>query len=249
LTVFKKDLISLPSKGIDYKALKAGKNIVWEKTDEQNDEDNFTLDDEDDVRINYEKLYKYRNMSMVGINDDDNDDDNNDNDNEETKMPFEILMEKMVDITPEKDGGVMKRILSPGVGLPIPNGSRVRIHYNAYYEMNENPLDSTYIRNKSQEFKLGANQVIIGLEVGVATMLKHEKAQFIFAPFYFCGETGCAPRVLPKTPVMFEVEVISFVEASAYDNYEVTPENQRSQLTFEQMLQIVNCLREVFISV
>ena len=49
--------------------------------------------------------------------------------------------------------------------MPIPNASRVRIHYNAYFEMNDEPFDSTYLRNKSFEFKLGANEVVLGLDV------------------------------------------------------------------------------------
>ena len=66
--------------------------------------------------------------------------------------------------------------------------------------MNDEPFDSTHLRNKTFEFKLGANQVVIGLDIGVATMKKHEKSQFIFEPYYYCGENGCEPRVPRNTP-------------------------------------------------
>ena len=76
------------------------------------------------------------------------------------------------------------------------------VHYNAYFEMNDEPFDSTHLRNKTFEFKLGAHQVVIGLDVAVATMKKHEKSQFIFAPEYYCGKYGCEPRVPRDTPGM-----------------------------------------------
>lgn len=44
---------------------------------------------------------------------------------------------------------------------------------------------------------------------------------------------------------MFEIEIISFIEANALDTYDVTPDEQRKKLTIEQILQICNCLREV----
>ncbi len=74
------------------------------------------------------------------------------------------------------------------------------VHYNAYFEMNDEPFDSTHLRNKTFEFKLGANQIVFGLEVAVASMKLHEKSQFIFAPDYYCGKQGCEPRVPKDTP-------------------------------------------------
>lgn len=77
---------------------------------------------------------------------------------------------------------------------------RFLVHYNAYFEMNDEPFDSTYLRNKSFEFKLGNAEVIIGLDIAVATMKKREKSQFIFDPEYYCGKHGCPPRVPANTP-------------------------------------------------
>ena len=45
--------------------------------------------------------------------------------------------------------------------------------------------------------------------------------------------------------VLFEIEVISFIEANAYDEYEKSCEEQRKKITLAQMMQICNCLREV----
>lgn len=230
-----RDKVRLTGRGIDIKALKAGNDIEFEL--DANNEDNYNWYDESD-KIDYEKIFRYRKQEMI-VGDPDNPDD------ESNKTPFEILKSKMYDISPDKDQGVLKRIINPGCGIVIPNGSRVRIHYNAYFEMNDEPFDSTHLRNKTFEFKLGAYQVVYGLDVAVATMKKYEKSQFIFAPEYYCGKHGCEPRVPRDTPVMFEVEIISFIEANVFDKYEETCEEQRKKISFEEMLRICNCLREL----
>lgn len=251
-----RDRIRLTGKGIDFKALKAGQDVEFE-FDPEAGEDNYNWEDENDEPIDYELLFKHRNMDMIGgendeeVNNVNNGDtenkDNNNNDeiNKSVKTPFEILRLKMNNISPHKDDGVLKRTLLQGTGLPVPKGSRVRIHYNAYFEMNSEPFDSTYLRQKTFEFKLGASEVVYGLDVSVGSMKKQEKSQFIFEPDYYCGKYGCPPRVPPDTPVLFEIEVISFIEANAYDTYEVTPEEQRKKLNLAQILQICNCLREL----
>jgi hypothetical protein len=62
---------------------------------------------------------------VVGGDLDDNNNEEND-ENKPAKTPFEILKIKMYDISPNNDQGVHKRIITPGTGLVIPNGSRVR---------------------------------------------------------------------------------------------------------------------------
>jgi hypothetical protein len=44
----------------------------------------------------------------------------------ESKMPFEILKLKMEDISPSKDEGVIKRVLTPGYGPLIQAGAHVK---------------------------------------------------------------------------------------------------------------------------
>lgn len=229
-----RDKIKLTGKGIDFRALKAGKDIEFEY-DPEKEEDHFNWDDEID-KIDYKKVYNLKNPELVMDQEDEAGC---------TKTPFEVLRSKMVDISPLNDQGVMKRMLIPGSGLPIPPGSRVRVHYNAYFELNDEPFDSTHLRNKSFEFRLGACEVVRGLDIAVATMKRHEKSQFIFEPDYYCGKYGCEPRVPRETPVLFEIEVISFVESNAYDNYEQCTDEQREKVTLDQMLKICNCLREL----
>ena len=63
-------------------------------------------------------------------NEEDNDDENNEN-NEGKKCastPFEILRSRMVNVMPNGQEGVIKRVIESGSGLVIPIGSRVRGH-------------------------------------------------------------------------------------------------------------------------
>ena len=66
----------------------------------------------------------------------------------------------MEDLTP--DGGVKKRIKRAGGGEPVMEGAEVHIHYNGYLEHNDEPFDSTRLRNKKQVVQLGRGQLIPG---------------------------------------------------------------------------------------
>ena len=118
-----KDKVKLTSRGIDVRALKAGQNVEFDLNME--DEDNFNWEDEEDYKLDYEKIYRYRNMDMVMAGEEDEVDDK-DEGAENLKLPFEKLRLKMFDITSDKTRGVLKRVLQPGVGGVIPNGSLVR---------------------------------------------------------------------------------------------------------------------------
>ena len=64
---------------------------------------------------------------------------------------------KMVDLT--GDGGVMKKVLTDGIGPLVPDGAVVRVHYNGYLEYCDEPYDSSRLRNKEQKFKLGRGEI------------------------------------------------------------------------------------------
>jgi len=231
---YEREKVCLTNTGIDLRALRAGTDVEFSI-----DEENQRLKDEedDDPALEYEKIFHLRNMDMIGCSDD--------IDETDSKTPFQVLMQKMVDISPNKNGGVMKRVLTPGMGQLVPMGAQVRIHYNAYFEMTAEPFDSTYLRNKAFEFKLGANTVVLGMEIGIATMKQSEKSQFIFSPDFYVGRRGCEPRVPRETSVMFEIEVISCMEIGVLDEFQVSSEEERSKIPFHRIIQICDCLRQL----
>lgn len=132
---------------------------------------------------------------------------------DEDLSEFESAKRKMVDIS-GGDGGVMKRVLMDGLQTlgSVPEDSTITIHYSLQLEGQDEPFDSSVLRGRPERYKLGDGQVIEGLEVGVRTMKKGEKAQFLIDWMYAYGQFGCPPRIPSRTACMATVELLDFVE-------------------------------------
>jgi len=156
----------------------------------------------------YEKLSKI--MKENNLNNEKDPMDNDDDDLSE----FESLKRKMVDISECSDGGVMKRVLSDGYQTygSVPEDSTITIHYSLKLEGQDEPFDSSVLRGRPERYKLKDGQLIPGLEMGIKTMKKGEKAQFLIDWSYAYGRFGCPPRIPVETPCMATVELIDFVE-------------------------------------
>ena len=123
--------------GIDFRALKNGQDTEFEIKPQEEEEDNFNWEDEND-KIDYEKIFRFRNIDMIGQNDQDEEVKADSNNNQEpsgnvSKTPFEALKVKMFDVTPEQNGGVVKRKIMPGEGSHITKGARVRSKFPFYH--------------------------------------------------------------------------------------------------------------------
>ena len=115
----------LTGNGIDFNALRAGNEVEFE-LDAENGQHDWADESESD-KIDYEKLFRYRNMDMIaGSTRDDGEGDEDESDPACYKTPFEMLKLKMYDVSDQKDQGVLKKIIMPGVGIVVPNGARVR---------------------------------------------------------------------------------------------------------------------------
>ena len=60
---------------------------------------------------------------------------------------------------PGTNGNVLKKILCKGIGDVVPEGATVRVHYNGYLEYSDEPYDSSRLRNRALQFKLGQGSV------------------------------------------------------------------------------------------
>ncbi|KAK4872413.1 hypothetical protein RN001_014442 [Aquatica leii] len=127
--------------------------------------------------------------------------------------PFEVLSAKMENLL--EDGSIKKRILRNGYGDVIPDKATVTIHFNAYIEYNDEPFDSTYLRKKPFVFILNVGATIPGIDIATQSMKIVEKSQFLVVPRYAYGPLGCLQRVPPNSTVLFEIEVLSYVDAGA----------------------------------
>lgn len=114
------------------------------------------------------------------------------------------------DITPDKDGGVIKQILRAGEGneSPVP-GDKVSVHYVGTLE-DETQFDSSRDKGEQFEFDLGKGSVIKAWDLGIATMKKGELAKFTCKPKYAYGEAGALPKIPPNATLIFEVELFGW---------------------------------------
>ncbi|CAH3148927.1 unnamed protein product, partial [Porites evermanni] len=154
--------------------------------------------------------------------------------------PFKRLARGMEDLT--GDGGVLKKILRPGTGPVVPKGATVRWHSNGYVEFDDEPFDSTRLRNRPYVTKI--DEIVPGISVGISTMRKGELARFLLTPYYGFRELGCPPRVPPNVPVLYEVELLSYIDHKAAEDYDTFTEEERKQASFEQLLRVANSERE-----
>ncbi|XP_065054939.1 inactive peptidyl-prolyl cis-trans isomerase FKBP6-like [Rhopilema esculentum] len=195
------------------------------------------IKDEDDEYFDRETVFKNLNFDCTDEGDDDSDANSD-------MTPFQRMAVGMEDITPTKDGGVLKKVLVPGVGNLVPNKATVKVHYNAYLEYSEEPFDSSILRNSLLQIKHGSGEQIFGWEIALVTMRKNEKARYLFAAPYAYGKMGCPPRIPANATVMFEIEVKSFVDAFKADEFETTSKEEKQKMTFHEILCVVDSLRQ-----
>ncbi|KAK1124520.1 hypothetical protein K0M31_006869 [Melipona bicolor] len=115
-----------------------------------------------------------------------------------------------VDISPNKDQGVLKEIIKEGVGDETPSpGNTVIVHYIGTL-LDGTKFDSSKDRNEPFQFELKKGSVIKAWDIGVATMKKNEVAVLTCAPKYAYGKNGSPPKIPPDATLKFEIEMIDW---------------------------------------
>ncbi|KAM6048977.1 inactive peptidyl-prolyl cis-trans isomerase FKBP6 isoform 8-T9 [Theristicus caerulescens] len=117
------------------------------------------------------------------------------------------------------DGGVRKEELRPGSGQAVPPGASVAVKYSGYLEHCDEPFCTNCYSKSPGLMKLGKDITLGGLEIGLLTMKKGEVARFVFTPYYAYGQQGCPPLIPPNATVMFEVEVLDFLDSEECDAF------------------------------
>ncbi|OAY43359.1 70 kDa peptidyl-prolyl isomerase [Manihot esculenta] len=106
--------------------------------------------------------------------------------------------------------GLLKKILKKGISWKSPfPGDEVEVHFSGHVEGGE-CLDSTRKKGVPFVFKLGQGEVIKGLDDGVATMKKGERAIFKVPPNLAYGEAGSPPLIPSNATLVFDVEMLSW---------------------------------------
>ncbi|XP_068658160.1 70 kDa peptidyl-prolyl isomerase-like [Aristolochia californica] len=92
--------------------------------------------------------------------------------------------------------GLKKRILKP-------------VHYSGLMNGGQS-LGSSRDEGAPFSFILGRGEVIKGLDEGIATMKKGERAIFTIPPSLAYGEVGSPPLITPNATLFFDVELLSW---------------------------------------
>jgi len=119
-------------------------------------------------------------------------------------------MSEPIDVSPNQDGGILKKIIKQGTSNEQPClGDKVTVHYVGTLE-DGTKFDSSRDRADKFEFDIGKGSVIKGWDVGVATMKKGEVAEFTIKAEYGYGEHGSPPKIPPNATLIFEIELFDW---------------------------------------
>ncbi|XP_064208486.1 inactive peptidyl-prolyl cis-trans isomerase FKBP6 isoform X2 [Anguilla rostrata] len=133
------------------------------------------------------------------------------------QSPFQRLAQQMQDIL--GDRGILKEVIQAGEGPPVPRDASVSIHFSAYLEYSDQPFETTSHLKYPRMMKLGRDVTLYGLELGLLSMRKGEFSRFLFLPRYAYGEIGCPPLIPPSATVLYEVQVLDYLDSAEVDEF------------------------------
>ena len=110
--------------------------------------------------------------------------------------------------------GVITKRPGNATHFPAP-GCTCRVHYEARLE-NGDVFDSSRDRKRALIFKLGAGQLIPGLEDGIPKMSVGQICVFTVPPALGYGQEGFMPVVPPAATLTYEVELLDFVRRAPW---------------------------------
>ena len=106
---------------------------------------------------------------------------------------------------------VKVEIFAAGDGINYPRpGNTVTVHYTGFLSKDGSRWDSSRDRNKPFKFKLGAEQVIPGLDLGVAQLSIGERAKMTIPSHLAYGDRGFPGLIPGKSDLVFDIELITF---------------------------------------
>nr|XP_054352572.1 inactive peptidyl-prolyl cis-trans isomerase FKBP6-like [Pongo pygmaeus] len=150
---------------------------------------------------------------------------------------YERLSQRMLDIS--GDRGVLKDVIREGGGdLVAPDASVLGTEYSGYLEHLDRPFDSNYFRKTPRLMKLGEDITLWGMELGLLSMRRGELARFLFKPNYAYGTLGCPPLIPRNTTVLFEIELLDFLNSAESDKFCALSAEQQDQFPLQKVLKV-----------
>ncbi|XP_041815141.1 inactive peptidyl-prolyl cis-trans isomerase FKBP6 [Chelmon rostratus] len=158
-----------------------------------------------------------------------------------TPSPFERLRQQMNDVL--GDGGILKEVVQPGEGSPVPQNASVLIHYSGFLEYSDKPFETTTNFKYPRMMKLGRDVTLAGLELGLLTMKKGEFSRFLFQPQYAYGNMGCPPFIPAAAVVLYEVQILDFLDSGQVDDFIALSPEEQNTVPLSTLLEVVNTVR------
>ncbi|XP_075761140.1 inactive peptidyl-prolyl cis-trans isomerase FKBP6 isoform X2 [Pelodiscus sinensis] len=158
------------------------------------------------------------------------------------QSPYQQLGQRMQGLTGDK--GVLKEVIRAGTGEMVPQDASVVVKYSGYLEYMDKPFDTNSYRRNPRLLKLGEDITLLGMEVGLLTMKKGELARFLFMPSYAYGALGCPPLIPPNATVLFEIELLDFLDSSESDRFFALTTEQQGTFPLQKVLKVANTERE-----
>ncbi|XP_026564245.1 inactive peptidyl-prolyl cis-trans isomerase FKBP6 [Pseudonaja textilis] len=155
---------------------------------------------------------------------------------------YQWLGHRMQNITGDK--GVLKEVIRDGSGETVPPDSSVLVKFSGYLEHMDRPFDTNWFKKNPKLMKLGEDITLRGLEIGLLTMRKGELARFLFKPNYAFGTLGCPPLIPPNSTVLFEVELLDFLDSAESDRFFDLPPEQQDKFPLEKIIKVAETERE-----
>ncbi|XP_072285097.1 inactive peptidyl-prolyl cis-trans isomerase FKBP6 [Pyxicephalus adspersus] len=163
-------------------------------------------------------------------------------DNTDGMSVFEKLALSMQDVS--GDRGVLKEVIRAGCGETVPPDSSLIVKYSGYLEHSDKPYDTNWFHRNPRLMKLGEDITLLGMEVGILTMQRGELSRFLYSPAYAYGALGCPPLIPPSATVMFEIELLDFLDTAESDSFFALSSNHRAAFPVEKVLEIATTERK-----
>nr|KAF6440552.1 FKBP prolyl isomerase 6 [Rousettus aegyptiacus] len=157
------------------------------------------------------------------------------------QSPYQRLSQWMLDIS--GDRGVLKDIIREGAGELVTPDASVLVKYSGYLEHMDKPFDSNCLR-KTRLMKLGEDITLWGMELGLLSMRRGELARFLFKPTYAYGTLGCPPLIPRDATVLFEIELLDFLDSAESDKFCALSSVQQDQFPLQKVLKVAATERE-----
>lgn len=97
--------------------------------------------------------------------------------------------------------------ITTGTGNAVKKGDKVEVNYLGTF-LNGQKFDSSYDRNQTFSFTVGAGNVIKGWDQGLIGMKVGGKRELLIPSDLAYGASGVPGSIPPNTPLKFEIELI-----------------------------------------